>query len=227
MSQFTGFSPRGIAFLENLRDNNNREWFSELKSEYQELLYDPLKALVADLGPTMLGIDAEFITEPHRLVSRIYRDTRFSKNKLPYRTALWFSFHRQLEDWKDSPVFYLEISLNGYQYGMGFYQAIPATMMKFRQFVDFYPDKFLHALSFFNAKHFAVNGDYYKKPFENPHPKSVQAFYQAKTFYLTHQKSHDEVLFSRKILMELQRNFERLKPLYDFIWEAKRWNSGE
>ena len=225
MMRFNGFSPRGITFLENLGKNNNREWFSEHKPEYQEFLYDPLKVLVTELTPTMLGIDTEFVTEPHRLVSRIYRDTRFSHNKLPYRTALWFSFHRRQDDWKDSPVFFMEISLSGYQYGMGFYQAIPATMMKFRKFVDFYPDKFLHALSFFNKKHFTVDGDRYKKSFENPHPESVQAFYQAKTFYLTHQATHDATLFSCKILTELQRNFERLKPLYDFIWEAKRWQT--
>ena len=219
--RFTGFFPRGMIFLENLRDNNQREWFLEHKTEYLDFIYEPMKALVTELTPTMEGIDAGFVTEPHRVVSRIYRDTRFSKNKLPYRTAVWMSFHRRTADWKDSPVFYLEISLTGYRYGMGFYQAIPATMMKFRAFVDRYPDDFLNAISFFSPKFYLVDGEFYKKPFVNPHPKSVQPYYQAKTFYLSHEAQHDALLFSRKLVSTLQKNFERLKPLYDFIWRMK------
>ncbi|MDO4551623.1 MAG: DUF2461 domain-containing protein [Planctomycetia bacterium] len=221
--RFTGFSPKGIEFLDNLRKNNRRKWFLKHKSEYQENLYEPFKALVAELMPTMEGIDSDLVTEPHRAVSRIYRDTRFTKNKLPYRSAMWFSFHRRMLDWKDAPVFFMEISLSGYQYGMGFYQAQPTTMMKFRKFVDFYPEDFLNAISFFNKKHFCVDGDYYKRRVENVHPASVQPFYQAKTFFLTHVAEHDQILFSRRILSVLKRNFESLKPLYDFLWRAKQW----
>ncbi len=219
--KFTGFSPRAITFLQDLMENNNREWFQEHKSEYTEFLYEPLKTLVMELTPTMEAIDPNFVTEPYRVVSRIYRDIRFSANKLPYRGAMWFSFHRRMEDWKDSPVFFMEISRTGYQYGLGFYQAIPATMMKFRKFVDHCPDDFQAAISFFRKNHFRVSGDYYKRTVENPHPAHFQSYYQAKSFFLTHESKPDETLYSRKILTDLIRHFERMKPLYDFLWRAK------
>lgn len=119
---FTGFSPNSLEFFEGLTANNNRAWFEAHRDEYENYLLNPLKALVSDLAAPMLSIDPELITVPavDKTISRIYQDTRFSRNKSPYKTRLWISFKRLSPDWKTAPCFFFEISADGYRYGMGF-----------------------------------------------------------------------------------------------------------
>ena len=78
-----------IAFLENIRDNNNRPWFEEHKEEYQNAL-ETFKELVTDIDQKLSKTD---VLEKSK-VFRIYRDVRFSKDKLPYKNNMAAYFER-------------------------------------------------------------------------------------------------------------------------------------
>ena len=84
---FPGLRPQAFDFLRALRENNDREWFKPRKSTYEDELRDPLRLLAADLSRELpargLPVSA---SDPNKAVFRIYRDTRFSKNKAPYKT---------------------------------------------------------------------------------------------------------------------------------------------
>ena len=89
---FTGFRPEAIQFLADLAANNEREWFTPRKAEYEHLLKEPLAALC-------VALDGEFRTrgiplhaDPVKSPFRIYRDVRFSKDKSPYKIAASASF---------------------------------------------------------------------------------------------------------------------------------------
>ncbi|MDA8210412.1 MAG: DUF2461 domain-containing protein [Clostridia bacterium] len=88
---FKGFSKSTLDFLKNLKANNNKVWFETHKQDYQEYLLKPLKDLVMDLSSFMLSIDPYLETKPavNKTISRIYRDTRFSKDKSPYKSTMW------------------------------------------------------------------------------------------------------------------------------------------
>ena len=109
---FEGFSKDSIVFLRELKKNNNKQWFESHKSDYEALLLAPLKNLVSDLGDFMLSIDNFFEVTPsvNKTISRIYRDTRFSHDKSPYKTSLWITFKRPQKDWKDAPAYFFEIN---------------------------------------------------------------------------------------------------------------------
>ena len=128
--RFNGFLPQAPGFLERLAANNNKAWFDEHRDQYEELLLEPLKLLVGDLTETMRAIDPALITIPavDKTISRIYRDTRFSRNKSPCRTCLWITFKRRSPDWKQAPCFFFELTADSYRYGMGFYSASRETM---------------------------------------------------------------------------------------------------
>lgn len=102
---FTGFSPESMEFFEKLAANNNKLWFEDHRDDFEQYLTGPLKSLVSDLSDTMLAIDPELVTIPtvDKTISRIYRDTRFSRNKSPYKTCLWITFKRRGSDWKSAP----------------------------------------------------------------------------------------------------------------------------
>ena len=148
--QFKGFRPEALAFLRQIKENNSKPWYEEHKGEYREYLLHPFQDLVTDLAPAMTAIDRQLVTIPTvgKTLSRIYRDTRFSKDKSKYRDAMWLVFRRSNRDWTQMPAFYFELTPGWYRYGMGFYSALPATMARFREKIDSDPAAFLKTVAF-------------------------------------------------------------------------------
>lgn len=87
-STFRGFPPETVKFLRQLKRNNNRPWFQAHKTDFEEKVKQPLVDLVTALGGAMHGFAPEMVTDPKRSIFRIYRDTRFSPDKTPYKTHL-------------------------------------------------------------------------------------------------------------------------------------------
>ena len=89
---FAGFSPAAIQFLADLAQNNDRAWFQPRKAEYERLLKEPLEAMIAALADRLAARGVPMVADPKRAPFRIYRDTRFSKDKAPYKAHLGASF---------------------------------------------------------------------------------------------------------------------------------------
>ena len=87
-SPFPGFPPETLKFLKQLKRNNNRPWFQAHKAVYEEKVKRPMEELVLALGGPIQGFAPELVTEPKRAIFRIYRDTRFSSDKTPYKTHI-------------------------------------------------------------------------------------------------------------------------------------------
>ena len=85
---FSGFTPQTIQFLNDLKENNFRQWFEDHRELYEIELLQPFRALANTLTPPMHAIDSLFEFRPHKMISRIYRDTRFSSDKTPYKIHL-------------------------------------------------------------------------------------------------------------------------------------------
>jgi len=83
---FPGFSPDALAFLRSLKRNNRREWFQPRKEKYDALIKEPMLELIGCLNEEFARFAPEYITPPHKAIYRIYRDTRFSENKAPFKT---------------------------------------------------------------------------------------------------------------------------------------------
>ena len=103
-STFDGFQPNAIDFLAELAVNNDREWFTPRKSEYERLLKQPMEALVAALADRLAARDIPLLADAKRSIFRIYRDTRFSKDKSPYKTNLGATFPWLARDSAGQPV---------------------------------------------------------------------------------------------------------------------------
>ncbi len=89
---FRGFAPAAIQFLADLAENNDRAWFTPRKAEYEELLKRPLEALCVALAERFAARGIPLVADPARSPFRIYRDTRFSKDKSPYKRNVGASF---------------------------------------------------------------------------------------------------------------------------------------
>lgn len=91
-ASFTGFTPAAIQFLADLAENNDRAWFQPRKADYERLLKEPLEQLCVALAGELAARDVSLIADPKRSPFRIYRDTRFSRDKAPYKTNVAASF---------------------------------------------------------------------------------------------------------------------------------------
>jgi uncharacterized protein (TIGR02453 family) len=89
---FRGFSPEAMDFLAELAANNERAWFQPRKAEHERLLLEPMRALVAALAERFEARAIPLEADPAHSIFRIYRDTRFSKDKSPYKTNVGASF---------------------------------------------------------------------------------------------------------------------------------------
>jgi uncharacterized protein (TIGR02453 family) len=222
--EFKGFSKETLNLLRQNHAHNSRPWFEQHKDNYRQHVLLPLQSLVCDLTKTMLDIDPWFEIRPavDKTISRIYRDTRFSKDKTLYRDNMWITFKRPAAaaapDWKEAPAFFFEIFPTWYRYGMGYYNAPSATMQKFRSVIDANPKKFLKVVTFYNRdKLFKLEGERYKRKKQSAYPSEISEWYECKSFYLTCNKKIDRVLMSVKLLKELKIRFSVLKPLYQFL----------
>src|SRR5258708_35178468 len=95
MTKFSGFSPKSLAFLRSLARNNRRAWFQPRKEEYEALIKLPMMELVSALNAEFLRFAPQYITAPPKATYRLYRDTRFSKDKTPYKTHIAGIFSRE------------------------------------------------------------------------------------------------------------------------------------
>lgn len=218
-SEFTGFPPKGFQFLQGLRKNNTKEWFEAHIQEYQQFIFQPMQALVRELAPVMSGIDPLLEISPavNKTISRIYRDTRFSKDKSPYKTSQWITFKRPRREWQNFPAYFFELSPESYRFGMGFYRADRSTMDRFRTDLDANPAPFLAATGFHGQDQFSLEGESYKRPLKSDIQASVQDWYNRKSFYLVSRHSVRQQGISSSLADELTSAFGTLTPLYHYL----------
>jgi uncharacterized protein (TIGR02453 family) len=107
---FAGFPSEGMAFLRSLKRNNRREWFQPRKHIYDEKVRGPMVALVSALTAAMEKFAPDYVREPETAVYRIYRDTRFSPDKTPYKTHVAAIFQRRGLDKHASAGLYFSVS---------------------------------------------------------------------------------------------------------------------
>jgi len=223
--RFRGFSPKTLKFLRGLKANNNKTWFQAHRADYEDYVLQPLRELVTDLGDLMLDIDPSFEITPavNKTISRIYRDTRFSKDKSPFRSTVWFTFKNQKKDWTTHVCgYFFELSITSYRYGMGFYNAAPVIMSRFREMIDDNPKEFLKAISFFDKqKIFVLEGDTFKRTFDKTKPEKIQEWYQRRNMYLVCNRKIDDSLFSNKLVDDLSTGFNLIAPFYHYLQKIK------
>jgi uncharacterized protein (TIGR02453 family) len=107
------FGPDALRFLRELARNNNREWFQRNKSRYESSVQNPALRFIQAMAPRLARISPHLVAEARPFggsLSRIYRDTRFSKDKRPYKTHVGIHFyHDRARGDEHLPGFFLHI----------------------------------------------------------------------------------------------------------------------
>jgi uncharacterized protein (TIGR02453 family) len=129
------FSRRTFDFLRDLAKNNNRDWFNANKGRYEENVKEPALSFIQDFSSHLAKLSPHFRADPRAnggSLFRIYRDTRFSKDKSPYKTFTGIQFrHEQGKD-AHTPGFYLHVEPGNCFVGMGIWRPDGKTLRKIR-----------------------------------------------------------------------------------------------
>lgn len=215
---FNGFTPQTVQFFRDLAENNYKEWFEEHKHIYEKELKEPFKELVLSLTPTMYNIDTEFELRPHRVVSRIYRDTRFSANKEPYKTCLWMTFQRTVDNWMNYPGFFMELNADSYIYGMGLFMPKRKIMDEFRERLEFEGKEFKDdTQKNVLGRGFEIAGEEFKRPLKNNLDEYFQPWIHRKAIYVVKTVPIGKEVFTSELTKVLREDFQALEWLYNFL----------
>ena len=134
---FAGFHPDAIDFLVELAQNNERSWFQPRKDEYERLLRRPMQALVATLADRLEARGVSLRADPERSVFRIHRDTRFARDKTPYKTNLaarfpWIGPGGEPDGGAHTNGGYISIQPGNHYQGGGLWMADRPVLQAFR-----------------------------------------------------------------------------------------------
>jgi uncharacterized protein (TIGR02453 family) len=146
-TSFPGFSSKAVTFLRRLAKHNDRAWFAAHKDEYQLVLHDPMVELVGRLNDFFRRLDADYVCEPKRAMYRIHRDTRFSKDKTPYKTMLGAQFQHPKVTKNLGAGFYFHVSVTEFMIAGGIYMPGPDELAAWRNAMNAKENEFRKLLA--------------------------------------------------------------------------------
>ena len=129
------FPQEGLKFLRTLKRNNNREWFMAHKGTYEVAVKQSMEALIQALAEDFRRFAPELVASPKTSMYRIYRDTRFSKDKSPYKTHVAAFFPTKGLDKHRGAGLYFHIAPGEVLIGGGVYMPLPEDLNEIRRHI--------------------------------------------------------------------------------------------
>ena len=163
-----GFGKATLDFLRALDANNNREWFAENRTRYEEQVLDVALRFIQAMQDPLADFAPHFTAVPTRVggsLMRVYRDTRFSKNKLPYKTNIGIQFRH--EDARDvhAPGYYVHIEPDEVFLGAGMWRPASEPLKQIRQRIVARPAEWRRVIADATFKrHFRLEGESLIRP---------------------------------------------------------------
>ncbi len=223
---FDGFPTAGLQFLAELAANNNKEWFNANKTRFKEDLQQPALEFVRVMGERLQdpypNMRYDLRTNGGGSIMRIYRDTRFSKDKTPYKTGLAGMWWEGLGKKTESPAFGFELSASGIRLMGGMFGFQKEVLAAYREAVA---DATLGAelaelVAAIDAKDgYEIVGEHYKKVprgFEKDHPRERLLRFASLYGHLT-QSIPAEVVQSADLVDVCYDHFMTLAPIQQWL----------
>jgi uncharacterized protein (TIGR02453 family) len=214
-----------FGFLKELKANNEREWFAENRARYTTLVEEPMLRFISDLGERLPQISPGFLADPRRAggsMFRIYRDTRFSKDKTPYKTGTGAHFrHRSASKGQTVPGFYMHLEPGESVGGGGIYQPDPEALKRIRDRIVAEPAAWSRVI----ATKIVIEGDALKRPPRGYDPEHRFAEDLKRKDLYTLQRFTEKEVCSPRFMDTYLAACTRTAPLVEFLTRALglRW----
>ena len=222
MTDFAGF-PRGtVLFLQDIAANNTKPWFDDHRTDYEASWLDPARSFVVAMGERLADVVPEIVAEPkvNGSIRRINRDTRFSKDKTPYKDHLDIGF------WEGDRKnvlsgFWLRIDPETLGLGVGVHGFDKTRLDRFRDaVVDRKKSESLgHAVAAVEASGNALHGEHYKRVPAGYEPANEfqERFVRFASLHTGSQVAHPKQLHSAQFVDWLMARWEAQLPLHRWL----------
>lgn len=222
---FDGLPADYFKFFNELRENNNREWFNDNKRRFRESVQEPLASFVEAMAPHLKKISKHIVADP-RLnggsVFRIYKDTRFSKDKTPYKTHGAVQFRHALGKDAHAPGCYVHLDPKEVFFGGGVWTPPSPTLLAIREAIRDNGAAWKKTTSgaAFKKRFGGVRGDSLTRPprgFDGDHPLIEDI--KRKSFFAM---ADGKPAATRKpaFVGDVAKTFADAKPLMKFLCDA-------
>ena len=223
-SRYAGFKAETVAFLEQLSKNNNREWFKANKTRYEEQVLDVALRFIQSMQDPLVEIAPNFVALPTRVggsLMRVYRDTRFSKNKTPYKTNIGIQFRHERAKDVHSPGYYVHVDPEQVFIGVGMWRPDSDPLRAIRERIAAKPAEWRRTVGDPKFKrHFSLGGDVLIRPprgFDKDH--ELIGDIKRKSFIAVEYLSVEDCL-SPKFQRKVETAFKAGSPYMRFLCKA-------
>lgn len=212
------FAPELFEFLRQLKKRNNRDWFNKNKDRYEMHVRVPALQFIAAFAPRLHQISPHFSADPHPTrgsLFRIYRDTRFSADKKPYKTHAGMSFNHAAGKHVHAPGFYLHLEPEGCFAAAGVWHPDSQALTKIRTAIVREPERWRAA-----TRKLELGGDTLTRPpkgFDPAHPFVEDL---KRKDYITSVTFEDEQVCSPKFIRDFDAACRKMAPLVEFTAAA-------
>lgn len=219
-ARFAGFPKEGLQFLQELKKNNTREWFTPRKETFERCVKAPMVAMVEAVNGELAGFAPDYMTEPAKAVYRIYRDTRFSNDKTPYKTHIAANLHKQGADKHAAAGYYFSVGAEQIELAAGVYMPGPEELLRLRQHIASNFEEFRKLAADKNATKLAgeLQGDSLARP-----PKGFSAedpaieWIKKKQWYYYKTDMDLGLALTPKFLPEVVKRLKAMSPMVNFL----------
>jgi len=229
VTEFSGFPQEGLHLLADLAQNNNKTWFTAHKKEYDRYILGTAVLFVAELGARLQSIlpalRVDTRTNGSGNLMRIYRDTRFSQDKSPYKTSVAGMFWQGSGKKTGSPAFGFHLDSQGMQLMAGQFSFDAAQLRAYREAVVdevLGPRLVKAATAVFQAGPYQIVGSHFKQTprgFEAGDERSEWLLYNALYAHPVPPVSLDQVT-SPQIVDICFDHFQRMAPIQQWLAQA-------
>jgi uncharacterized protein (TIGR02453 family) len=223
VSDFAGFTPELFQFLHDLAGNNSRDWFKANQPQYEAVVREPARAFVRAVGEALPSISAHFVADDRKVggsIMRPQRDTRFSKDKTPYKTNLGIHFKHARGKDVHAPGFYLHIHPEEIFLGVGLWRPDKDALAAIRRRIDTEGEAWTAARDAVLAAGFQQAGESLKRPpkgYDKEHPRLVDL--KRKDHIISEDLDVEDVLGPEALDFVVER-FAAASPYQRFLVES-------
>jgi uncharacterized protein (TIGR02453 family) len=224
MITFAGFPPDFFGFFADLSANNDRNWFNANKNRYYESVVNPISEFIVRMAPRLKKISPHYVADPKPhggSMFRIYRDTRFSKDKTPYKTHAGVQFRHEAGKDAHAPGFYVHLATDGLYFGGGVWLPPNPQLNRIR---DAIVDNARSWSRIANARDLeeygGIRGDALKRPPRgfDPEHRHIEHL-KRKSFYVMTEAAAEDAL-RPEFIEQVSAGFRRAAPLNRFVCDA-------
>ena len=220
---FNGFPEEAIRFFLDLRLHNEHSFFKAHETEYRQYVKEPFHAFIEAMAPAVSQISNDMELRPGKCLARLHRDTRFSKDKTPFRDHLWVLFRRSGEPRDTSVMYWFELSPDYIDWGLGFWGPNRPAMDALRRRIEHQPSRLLSVLKECRlpGEGLEIFGDSYARMKAPPSvPEALLPYYPRKSLYIKRVQVPFQLAYEKQLVDLVSQDILRLKPMYQLLRES-------